>query len=257
MEELDEAVLLRRGQQQHEGEEQKIHQVDDEQGKECASVGQVGLTLADHRDGEGGMERPGSADHQVEDVTVGRDIVKQRQSGVDADDDDTVDRDEIGREGDPSVDLVGDDVAAIPPDVELRDLPAGEIDGQRVGEFVAEDVDEKRVRQEKIEREPEPGAAGEPEKLGRTVELVDRGVGQRAEKSRGENVAGRQKKKAEDKLDPAHRNTRRVRRGKGRVETVTPLLAATGTFGHRGRQGVRRAPYKRRCACRSSQSRPL
>ena len=50
---------------QHDAEQQEIHQVDDDERKKCALIGKVGLILWDHPAGEREMERPCGANHGV------------------------------------------------------------------------------------------------------------------------------------------------------------------------------------------------
>ena len=63
-------VICRGRENQHDAEQQEIHQVDDDEGKKCALIGKVGLVLWDHPAGEREMERPCGANHGVKQPSI-------------------------------------------------------------------------------------------------------------------------------------------------------------------------------------------
>ena len=54
----------------HDAEQQQIHQIDDDERKKCALIGEVGLVLGDHPAGEREMERPCGAYHGVKKPSI-------------------------------------------------------------------------------------------------------------------------------------------------------------------------------------------
>ena len=110
-------------------------------------IGKIGLIFQDHPDGKREMKRPGHANDGVEQSAVGLHVKKQTEQSIDADCDQAVEREEIGRECDPEIVAIGNDVAAFASDAKTADAASHQIHPQGVSEFMAEDVKQNRSRQ--------------------------------------------------------------------------------------------------------------
>src|SRR5207249_2583737 len=95
------------------------------------------------------MKRPGCADHGIEQAPVRLHIVKNAEHAVGGDGENAVDRKKIGRERDEEVVPIGHNMAAVPADTKTADAAAHEQYPKRVGQFVAEYVNNDRARQTK------------------------------------------------------------------------------------------------------------
>ena len=103
---------------QHHTEQQQIHQVNNDERKKCALIGDVRLVLGDHPAGERKMERPGDSNHGVKQPSIRLHVEKKAEPAVNGDRQNAVDRQEIWRQGDPEIRLGSHDVAAIGPNAE-------------------------------------------------------------------------------------------------------------------------------------------
>src|SRR5438477_4987855 len=132
----------RRRQNEHDAQEQQIHQVNHYEGKERAVIGKVRLFFRDHPAGKSEVKGPGRADQAVEKPAVRLHIVKQAESPVRANDDDAVERKKIGGERDPEIVPVRHDMTSLAANVELADAPTHEQHPKGMGQFVPEYINE-------------------------------------------------------------------------------------------------------------------
>ena len=89
---------------------------------------------------------------------VGGDIGEHADPGVDQQRENAVNREEIGRQRNPEVAPVCNDVAAVPCDLELAHPAAHEPDPEHVGELMAEHVNEHRPWEPEKSDQPEQRA---------------------------------------------------------------------------------------------------
>src|SRR5436305_14392497 len=93
------------------------------------------------------MERPGHADYRVKNSAVRLHVIEKAEHAIDPDGEDAVERKKIGRERDPKIGSIGDDMAAVPSDPETANPTAHEPHPNRVSQFVTKDVKKNRPRQ--------------------------------------------------------------------------------------------------------------
>ncbi len=164
-----------RGEDEEERQNKQVHQVDDGERKERATVSEIGLTARNHGKGECRVECPSQAEQAVENsggqFGVGLEIVERGNKTVSQNDKDAVDRNEVRRERDPSVDLGRDNVSAVAGHPEFGNATAHDFDHEGVGQFVAEDVDDERFGQSEINNEPTNQPEAEEPELGRGPEM--------------------------------------------------------------------------------------
>ena len=139
---------LRRSDHEHDAEHDQVQQIDDhDEGEKCSLIGKIGLIFQDHPAGKREMKRPGHPNERVEQPAVRLHVKKQTEQPVKGDRDQAVEREKVGRERDPKIVAIGNDVAAFASNAKTADAATHEIDPQRVGQFVTEDVKQKRSRQ--------------------------------------------------------------------------------------------------------------
>jgi len=100
-------------QNQHDAEQQQIHQVDDDERKKRALIGKIGLVLGNHPAGEREMERPRDANHGVKQPPIRLHVYEKAKSAVNSDRENAVYRKEIRRQCDPEIRLGGHYVPAV------------------------------------------------------------------------------------------------------------------------------------------------
>lgn len=200
---------------QQRAQKDQIQEVDDDQRKKAAVGSQVGLALGNHPEGEAEVKRPGEAEQSEQDGGVRLEIVEDADPAVEGDDSDGVQRPEIGGESDPEVRFVRDDVAAVARGFEVKDVSSHRLGHDRVGQFVAENVDPQRPgftvnpKRSRKRDGPEDDAKGEePEFFGEPEGMVLRDVGEAGEQRLGENPRGRQQKEGDDVVEPPGGNRR-------------------------------------------------
>ena len=144
-------------------EDEEVKKEDDGEREEDALAGEVRLAEMKHANSEGEMETPEQAQAEEEDRLPSLQWTIEIDADPESDPDEGIERDEVGREGDPPVDTVGHDVAALSSDLEGGDLAAREHGRESVGEFVAKDVEPHWLGQEEEDQEPRDEPANETE----------------------------------------------------------------------------------------------
>jgi hypothetical protein len=204
-----------RSEDQERAQEDQIQEVDHDQGEERAVGGEVGLTLGDHPKGKAEVEGPGQSEQAEEDRSVRLQIVEDAGDSVGCDDDDRVERPEVGSEGDPEIRFIRDYVAAIARGLEVEDLSAHGLRHDGVGQFMAENVDTQgagfTVNPEgagKCDR-PENRAEREvPEFFRGPERVMPGGVGETGEQRLGQHPRGGEQEKSDYVVEPAGWNSR-------------------------------------------------
>ena len=146
---------LSRRKNEHHAEQQQVHQIDDHEREECALIAQVGLIFRDHPAGEREMERPGGADHGIQQAPIRLDIHKEAKHAIRGDRQNAVKREKIRRQRDPEICLVRDDVSAVATNTKPADTSSHQQNPQGVGEFVSEYIDYDWARQAEECDQPE------------------------------------------------------------------------------------------------------
>jgi hypothetical protein len=142
-------------------EDEQVDRGDDGEGEDEALAGEVGLLEVHHARREREVKAPEEPEAEIEDGLVRLERMPEVDAEPERGPDQRIERHEVGREGDPPVDAISDDVAALGADLERGDFSAGQHGGERVGELVAEDVEPHRARQEEEDDEPRHRAGGE------------------------------------------------------------------------------------------------
>ena len=169
-------------------------------------LNQVRLAFPKHPDGERNMERPGKTDYSKKPAMVGRDIGEHADPGVDQQRENAVNRKEIGRERNPEVALVCNDIAAVPGDLELAHPAAHEPDPEQVGELMAEYVNEHWPWKPEKSDQPEQCAEREEPKFFRKPKGVMDSRRKAAEECASQYPGDREQKQRDDLFEPTCRD---------------------------------------------------
>ena len=168
------------GGDEHEHEQAGVGEGDEHDAEELAIAGEVALFGAEGEDGVGDVEGPGEAEADVEEAGdfEGEGVAEEGEKmgglevGEEADDaeaehdEDGVERDEVGGEGDPDAGFVGLDITALGGEAEFVDFAAGSEGDEGVAEFVAEDVEADGAEAgDEIEEDPTDEAEAEEAKF--------------------------------------------------------------------------------------------
>ena len=144
------------------------------------------------------MHRPGRADDRVEKRTVGRHIQKQSANAVNADRENAVNGKEIGRERDPGVGSIRENVSPLAAHMEAMDTSAKKHHPDGVGKFVTEHVEPLRTRQAEKSHQPQHNTQGEkPEFLGDPKPVMHGRACECGEESLREHPGRRQREKVQ------------------------------------------------------------
>lgn len=119
----------------------QVEAVDDGVGEEATLFGDVGLMpVGEHVEGEVEVKGPGDADKKEEEVVIGVEVSEEISNRVKGDDENGVEGEKVGGEGDEKVGFGEFDVAAFLGDVDFADAGAHTKSPECVGEFVSEHV---------------------------------------------------------------------------------------------------------------------
>ena len=92
------------------------------------------------------MERPCDPKDSVEQASIRLHVSNQTRCAVGHEGKNAVEREKIGSQGDPEISSIGHDVAAFATNLELTNPSSHEPNPDRMGELVAEDVDDGGFR---------------------------------------------------------------------------------------------------------------
>ena len=126
--------------------------------KKGALFGKVRLIFRNHPAGKGEMKSPGDTDRSVENTPVRLHVYKQAEQAIQRDGEQAVERKKVGRERDPEIVFVGDDVPAFATNAKTADPSAHEIDPERMRKFMTKNVEQHRPRQTEKSDQPQDRA---------------------------------------------------------------------------------------------------
>lgn len=109
---------------EHHAEQQQVHEIDHDERKKCALIGEVGLIFGYHPAGKREMERPGRANHGKKQSSIRLHIQKEAKQAIRGDRQDAVEREKIRRQRDPEIIFVCHDMAAITANSKPADASA-------------------------------------------------------------------------------------------------------------------------------------
>ena len=124
--------------------------------------------------------------------------------------DDAVEREKIGRERDPEIIPIGDDVTAVAADAKLADPSSHEQHPEGMGQFMPENVNQHAAAADQRTRSTTRDAQRkEPEFFARPKPLRDGCAGEDGEERLAQDRADRQQKNRDDEFHPARRHHER------------------------------------------------
>jgi hypothetical protein len=206
----------RNSKQQHAGVAEK----NDDGGKQTALARDVRLPRLQGVKRQRHVKRIRRADAQMKPDKKAAPVPNQIAQREQADDDDRVSREKMRRERYEKIGFGNDNVAAGRRDLHFFDLPAEQPCPERVGQFVAEDINPHRLGQQKENHEParRPGEQRDPDRV--------RAVARAQHQPQCLCCAGanRQQQNGNDKLDPL-RHAARIQNLEFRSQTKPPIYA--------------------------------
>jgi hypothetical protein len=101
---------------------------------------EIGLTVPEHPDSERHMEHPGKAHQPKQPPMERRQVPKHADAAVKGDNKQAIDREEIGRERDPEIVCIGDDMSAVTTYAKPRDSTAHDPHPNHVRQLMAEEA---------------------------------------------------------------------------------------------------------------------
>ena len=134
---------------------QDINQIDQRPGEEAAVFENIGLTMPQGVEGEGQVKRPRQSHAAQPERMIGAQVKETRTSKIGDDDQDSIEREKIGRERDEYVGFRQRDTTAIFGHFHALDAGAHGKAPECVGQFMGQNVGTQWRRQGEVEKYPE------------------------------------------------------------------------------------------------------
>lgn len=170
-------------------------------------AGEIGLSDGDHLNGEAEVKGPGESESSVKDGDPFSEGIVKINTDPNCPPEETVERDEVGGEGDEPIDGVRLYKTAGIADFKGKNFSPRKVNRPGVSEFVTQNIDPERGREHEVERQKEAESSREAEQPDGTFLPGERPsmkkIRQREKLGRHE----REQQKADEKLTPFHRLT--------------------------------------------------